>query len=254
MPVFRYTDECLEAVERWSGHAAAPNKWSRQRNEGIVVFENQPVERLLGRAHPITPLLWFGLPIVYLLYRGLVGDAGVGPTVGLYAVGILIWTLLEYLMHRFLFHIVGKNWEMKFRAFMMHGYHHEFPNDRMRLVAPPLMSWPVAIVFSVLYYYIFGPTYWGPLVSGTMTGYIAYDYIHYYTHHARPKGYVGKFLRRYHMYHHYKNGDVHYGITSPLWDLVFGTFTPKDAPDSSGSGRADHAAKQDRQTEVHSAG
>src|SRR6185503_18592837 len=103
----------------------------------------------------------------------------------------------EYLLHRFLFHMRAETPEQKFRAFMVHGYHHEFPNDKLRLVAPPLMSWPIGLVVFLIYYYAFGVGTWWPVFAGTLTGYIAYDWIHYYTHHFRPRNRVGKWLKQY---------------------------------------------------------
>ena len=115
----------------------------------------------------------------------------------------------------------------KFRQFMVHGYHHEFPNDKLRLVAPPLMSWPIAAVVLVLYHYLFGALMWA-VFAGTAAGYVAYDWIHYYTHHFKPGNPVGKWLKSYHLLHHFDELDGHgrYGVSSPLWDFVFGTYVP----------------------------
>ena len=106
---------------------------------------------------------------------------------------------------------------------MAHGYHHEFPRDPYRLVAPPFMSWPLALVIGTGYALGFGAL-WTPLFAGTVAGYLAYDWIHYYAHHARPKTRIGRFMQRYHLQHHYRDHDAHFGISCPLWDLVFGTY------------------------------
>jgi sterol desaturase/sphingolipid hydroxylase (fatty acid hydroxylase superfamily) len=76
---------------------------------------------------------------------------------------------------------------------------------------------------------VFGPAVFFQILAGTMAGYVAYDWIHYYTHHAKPKTALGKFLRRYHMRHHFENENRFYGISSPLWDLVLGTFFSREA-------------------------
>lgn len=107
----------------------------------------------------------------------------------------------------------------------MHGYHHEFANDRLRLVAPPVMSWPVGAILAGLFYLAFG-RFWWPAVAGMMTGYVAYDWIHYYSHHARPTTAVGKWIRHYHLRHHYEDHNSRFGVSSPLWDFVFGTYRP----------------------------
>jgi sterol desaturase/sphingolipid hydroxylase (fatty acid hydroxylase superfamily) len=106
---------------------------------------------------------------------------------------------------------------------MLHGYHHDYPNDPGRLVAPPVLSWPIAICTFIVQLSLFGS--WSmPLFAGTCLGYLGYDWVHYYTHHARPKTKVGKFIRRFHLEHHYRNALEQYGISSPLWDLVFRTW------------------------------
>ena len=64
--------------------------------------------------------------------------------------------------------------------------------------------------------------------AGLVLGYVWYDLTHYYLHHALPTTAMGKWLRKYHLVHHFKTPGVRYGITTPLWDLVFGTY-PKDS-------------------------
>jgi len=227
MPIFKYTDECLEAVREWSGIMSAPSKRNRQRLQGIRVVENGFYEKVFASAHVVTPGLWF-LPLVtFGLYSGFKNPViSWHVVVGLYALGLFLWTFYEYLLHRFLFHMsVGNTFERKLNVFMMHGYHHEFTDDKLRLVAPPLMSFPIAVVTSTVYYFVAGPIYFWPLLAGTTTGYLAYDWIHYYTHHFRPTTRLGKFLRRYHMEHHFKDQKTHFGISSPLWDLVFRTYS-----------------------------
>ena len=139
--------------------------------------------------------------------------------------GFLAWTLIEYLLHRFVFHLVPEpTFESKLKQFMVHGYHHEFPNDRMRLVAPLLLSVPIGAVVARGVLPARRALLTGCMIfAGTVLGYITYDWVHYYTHHFRPTTRLGKFLRRYHMEHHYKDSGSHFGISSPLWDWVFGT-------------------------------
>jgi len=151
----------------------------------------------------------------------------VGATLGYFALGWLVFSLFEYFLHRTVFHglmRIAHDPASRFRAFMAHGYHHEFPDDQWRLVMPPMISWPLAIGFAGFYYFAFGAANFFPVLTGTMAGYIAYDWIHYYTHHFRPRAGPGKWLRAYHMRHHYEDGNAYFGISSPLWDLVFGTF------------------------------
>jgi sterol desaturase/sphingolipid hydroxylase (fatty acid hydroxylase superfamily) len=237
-----------EAAERWSGKAEAPNKWSRQYRNGVPMYSNKWIENIFARTHPVVPLLW-GLPAAgYGLYVGFV-DGRVMGSLLLFVVGILLWTLVEYVLHRFPMHRVVKPGEKRLPFFLMHGYHHEFPDDPMRLVAPVMASWTGALIIGGMLYLTIGlwggSPYWLQIIAGTIFGYVAYDSIHFYTHHAKPKTAVGKFLRRYHMEHHYKDHDSHFGISSPLWDLVFGTFRGKEVtPKKKGSTRETAASHQ----------
>ena len=223
MPLIRYTQECIDAANgKWPG--IEPGSKRKDRPNNIRVFENRILENVFGKAHWVTPIIWMTPVISFGLYRGYTAGRTVLQSIGLIFVGYLIWTLIEYLLHRNVFHMSAERPEDKLKAFLIHGYHHDFPDDRMRLVAPPVMSWiPTAIIVAGLYL-IFGPSYFGPVVAGTAGGYVAYDWIHFYTHHGRPKGGIGKWLRRYHMLHHFKDGGAYYGVSNPLWDFVFGTY------------------------------
>ena len=102
-------------------------------------------------------------------------------------VGVAIWTLTEYWLHRLLFH-----WEPKFRGgdrlhFIIHGVHHDHPNDAMRLVMPPAVSVPLAALFLGLYVLVFGTPHAFPAFAGFILGYLSYDYMHYHVHHHVPK-------------------------------------------------------------------
>ena len=227
------TDECREAIERWDGHVGPPAKHNRGK-QGIRVFRSDFVERWLATSHPALPGVWFGGFILWGLVVGFV-NPGVGPLLGLglFALGVLAWTLLEYVLHRWVFHLVpGPDFGSKLRQFMAHGYHHEFPDDPWRLVAPPLMSWPIAVVVWGLYRLALGPELVWAAFGGTCAGYLAYDWVHYYTHHFTPRWGPGKLLRRLHMVHHFNDPDANHGISSPLWAVVFRTLrsSPQRAP------------------------
>jgi dihydroceramide fatty acyl 2-hydroxylase len=227
MSLLRYTQDCLEAAQ---GRGPLSPRFDEQgrklpRPVGVRVFENGVLE-FISRAHPITPILWAGPVAVYGLYRGVSGPLGAARSLGFFVLGWLLWSLLEYWLHRSIFHH-GEHAETpaeKFSFFIRHGYHHDFPNDPMRLVAPPMLGWPLAAVVAAVYYVLFDPTRFFPILAGTFVGYVAYDWVHYYTHHFRPTTRLGKWLRKYHMEHHYLDHGAHFGVSSPLWDVVFGTF------------------------------
>jgi sterol desaturase/sphingolipid hydroxylase (fatty acid hydroxylase superfamily) len=214
----------LETVQHWDGTLLRPSTENRSR-ESVRVFKADWFEQTFATAHPILPGAFWGPVVLACIYfNSLNPRIGFWASAGVFVLGFLAWTLLEYVLHRFMFHIAPEpTFESKLKQFMVHGYHHEFPNDRMRLVAPLILSGPIAVVTAGLYYFLAGPHHWLMAFAGTVTGYVAYDWIHYYTHHFRPTTRLGKFLRRYHMEHHYKDSESHFGISTPIWDWVFGT-------------------------------
>ena len=142
--------------------------------------------------------------------------------------GLVIWTLSEYLLHRFVFHFPAKGERMQRVTFLFHGIHHAQPQIKTRLVMPPVVSIPLAALFFGLFYLIivvvFKAALWfDPIFSAFILGYLIYDLTHYATHHFPMRSGYLKFIKRYHMQHHYKTPDRRYGVSSPLWDYVFRT-------------------------------
>jgi dihydroceramide fatty acyl 2-hydroxylase len=177
-----------------------------------------------SRIHPSVPAIIF-IPIVAAaLWQGSDGGYGAGKLIGLTVVGIGIWTLTEYWLHRLVFH-----WQPNFRGgdrlhFIIHVIHHDHPNDALRLVMPPAASLPLAAVFFGAYVLIFGTPAAYPLFAGLIIGYLFYDYTHYHLHHHTPKTNIGKRLREQHMRHHFQDHHYGFGVTSPFWDAVFRTM------------------------------
>jgi sterol desaturase/sphingolipid hydroxylase (fatty acid hydroxylase superfamily) len=142
--------------------------------------------------------------------------------IGFFVVGILMWTLLEYVIHRYVFHYEPKTRLGKLLHFIMHGVHHDYPNDATRLVMPPIISVPLAIVFYTLFMLTLG-RFAPAALAGFGFGYVCYDTIHYATHHFSMKRGAWRWLKQYHLRHHYQDDHAGYGVSSPLWDYVFKT-------------------------------
>ena len=138
--------------------------------------------------------------------------------------GLAIWTLTEYWLHRLVFHWEPDNAFGRRMHFIIHGIHHDHPNDKLRLVMPPVGLDPAG--GALLPRLLADPRRRrpSPLFGGFMLGYLAYDYTHYYVHHFVPKSKSGKRLREHHMRHHFQDHRYGYGVSSPLWDVVFRTL------------------------------
>ena len=193
-----------------------------KHSESKRMFESDFFE-FFSRIPPWHPPALY-LPIIaWSMFQSFsVGVSAMGA-LGLYLLGWLYWSLLEYWAHRILFHweptsAIGKRF-----VWILHGVHHDWPNDKYRLVFPPALSLPLAALHFWMFGAIFGPQMLYAAFAGLVSGYLAYDMIHYYTHHFAPKNAVMKFLRAYHMAHHFKHEPTRYGVSMPIWDYVFGT-------------------------------
>ncbi|MFN2227608.1 MAG: sterol desaturase family protein [Anaerolineae bacterium] len=197
----------------------------------IRLFKSDLLE-FFTHIHPAVILvIWVPL-IGFFLVRAVLdrtaGAWGIATIPLGFLAGLFLWTLTEYTLHRFVFHFPPRNaWQEKV-SFLFHGIHHAQPQVKTRLVMPPAVSIPLALLFFGLFYLILdvalGLDAWlAPTFAGFLSGYVAYDMIHYATHHLTMRRGYWKFLKRYHMQHHYKTPDQRFGVSSPLWDLAFGT-------------------------------
>eukprot|EP00048_Salpingoeca_helianthica_P024799 m.35410 g.35410 ORF g.35410 m.35410 type:complete len:256 (-) comp9595_c0_seq1:44-811(-) len=139
------------------------------------------------------------------------------------AFGGLLWTGIEYFLHRFVFHISATTPASITFHFIMHGQHHKYPNDPNRLVFPPVAAAILAQLFYAMFRTIFPLHIARGVMAGCLLGYVCYDLIHYFLHHGAPTSKYFASLKRSHMHHHYKEHSVGYGISSKLWDIVFWT-------------------------------
>ncbi|MGI8573667.1 MAG: sterol desaturase family protein [Solirubrobacteraceae bacterium] len=185
------------------------------------MFESEVLARF-SRVHPAVPPVLFGPVIALALAEGFVHGAGWSTPAWL-AGGYLFWTLTEYWLHRIVFHFEPERGIGAKLHWIIHGVHHDHPNDPMRLVMPPSVSVPLAALFVWGFYVVIGSPGFLPFAAGFLGGYLFYDMLHYHVHHHRPKTALGKRLRELHMRHHFQNHERGYGVSAPFWDYVFGT-------------------------------
>jgi dihydroceramide fatty acyl 2-hydroxylase len=201
--------------------AAAPERAPKPAT--CQMFETPLIERF-SRIHPATPFV-FWLPVLgYVLVVGFREGLAALPAAGLFLLGLLIWTLVEYVLHRYVFHYLGPRlWQRRFH-FVLHGVHHDFPQDGDRLVMPLGASIPLGALFYWVFHAALGPVLAAPIFVGFGIGYLAYDGTHYAIHHLRMSSRWGKWIKRHHMVHHHTGAHARWGVSSPLWDWVFGTM------------------------------
>lgn len=174
----------------------------------------------LSKVHFTVPLIVFLPTIAWLLWQweGSTGDLAI-----LFVAGLFVWTLTEYVLHRFLFHWVPPGKWGKRLHFVWHGVHHDYPNDRLRLVMPPSLSIPLAILFFFGFKALLGEHEIHPFFAGFLLGYLCYDMMHYAMHHLRWNHPLWQRIKQHHMLHHYQENDRGFGVSNPLWDYVFNT-------------------------------
>jgi sterol desaturase/sphingolipid hydroxylase (fatty acid hydroxylase superfamily) len=185
------------------------------------MFESRVLDAL-SRVHPAVPVMIFLPAIVALLAWGL-SNVSVTAVIGLTAGGYALWTLFEYWLHRLIFHFEPEDGPGARLHWIIHGVHHDHPNDPMRLVMPPAVSVPLGAGVFALLYLALGSSYSPAVGAGFFAGYLVYDMTHYYLHHFVPRGRLGRMLRERHMRHHFQDDTRGFGISAPYWDDIFRT-------------------------------
>ena len=189
----------------------------------VRLFKN-PVLEALTHVHPVIPfLVWVPVVIYNAVYSRLALGLSLGLISGWILAGLLVWTLIEYGMHRFVFHYSASSRFGKYLVFLFHGIHHDDPQDPTRLVMPPVVSIALGSAFFYLFHWILGES-GRPFFAGFITGYLIYDFIHFSTHHFKPATRWGRLIKENHMKHHFIAHGAKWGVSSPLWDYVFRTF------------------------------
>jgi sterol desaturase/sphingolipid hydroxylase (fatty acid hydroxylase superfamily) len=194
------------------------------RNESGRLFENDFLEKA-SRVHPATPFIFY-IPIVLAilawdLYSGITAW---GMAAAAVPAGWVTWQVMEYSIHRYFFHWEGNGPFTRRLHEIVHGYHHKYPDDGDRLVMPLGASIPLALVIGGLLWAVSWPAAMLPYFCGIVAGYLWYDFLHYASHHFKPRTNWGKAMRSHHLSHHFADTETNYGISHKWLDRLLGTL------------------------------
>ncbi len=187
------------------------------------IFQS-PFLEAMTKTHIAFPLTIFYGTGALSLYASLVWlNTGVVAALSLFLVGAFFFSLVEYLVHRFFYHMDTDSPRKSRIQYVFHGVHHDHPRDKKRLALPPLMSALVAAMFVGIFRLVMGEA--GIVFGGGfMTGYATYLLAHYAIHvYNPPKNFLG-LIWKHHNLHHFVGDTGAFGVSSPFWDHVFGTM------------------------------
>lgn len=192
-------------------------------NGSAKIFEN-PVLEKLSRTHIMVPItMFFVISIVSLFYGIRTSEINLVTGLLVLVGGIVSFTFVEYMMHKYFFHMDRDTPTKDKLQYSVHGIHHDYPRDKDRLAMPPVISAFYSLVLYLVFKSIMG-AYVFYFLPGFLIGYSAYLGVHYIVHAYQPPKNFLKILWVNHAIHHYKNSDVAFGVSSPLWDYILGTM------------------------------
>ncbi|RYG54674.1 MAG: fatty acid hydroxylase [Chitinophagaceae bacterium] len=197
------------------------------KNKGQArLFKSEYME-MMTKTHPIVIYSMYFPVIALLLYYGSAYKGlPAGLEVVLFIGGALSWSLFEYVMHRYLFHLIADSQRAQKFIYTLHGVHHEYPRDRERLFMPPVPSLIIACLIFLGLQALMGVNAFA-FFPGFLFGYIMYGSMHYAIHAFAPPRFLKALWRNHHL-HHYKAPDKGFGVSSVLWDIVFRTVPKKE--------------------------
>lgn len=199
---------------------------TRNISESGRIFKS-PVLEALTRTHIAFPLTIFYGTGALALYAALAWYGQPWMTsVALFLVGAFFFTLVEYSVHRYFYHMDTDSPRKARIQYIFHGVHHDHPRDKKRLALPPLMSALVAAIFIGIFRLVMGYSGFA-FGGGFMVGYATYLLAHYAIHVYNPPKNFLREIWKHHNLHHYVGDTGAFGVSSPLWDHIFGTM-PED--------------------------
>lgn len=189
------------------------------------IFQNKYLE-FLTRTHPaIIVGMYVPLCSLSIYYHSTNFSHSIFQSLGITALGLLSWSLAEYLLHRYAFHYINDTKVVQKFHYAVHGVHHEFPNDKSRLIMPPVPSLLFAGAFFLIFWLIIGSAVYA-FLPGFILGYLGYALMHYSMHAFKPPFKWIAPLWKHHHVHHHMHPEKAFGVSSTLWDHIFGTMPP----------------------------
>ncbi len=196
-------------------------------NGSAKMFENPILERI-SRTHISIPITMFLVFAGISIYYGITTTVISWPlAIALFLIGYIAFTFVEYMMHKHFFHMEPDTPVKDKLQYSIHGVHHDYPKDKDRLAMPPFVSAAYAAIFYLVFKLIMG-NFAFYFLPGFLFGYASYLGVHYIVHAFNPPKNFLKILWVNHAIHHYKDPDVAFGVSTPLWDYILGTLPKKD--------------------------
>lgn len=212
-------ESTTEKLQTMAGHGK-----TRPKNTGTKKLFDNPILEALSRTHIMIPIsMWLVLSAFLVWYAFTYTDMSNGTIGLLFVVGLFSFTLFEYILHRYLYHLAPTTPKRAKIQYTFHGVHHEYPKDKTRLAMPPALAIFVAAFFFGLFFLMMGEASYA-FFPGFLVGYTGYLSAHFIVHAYAPPQNFFKQLWVNHSVHHYKNPESNYGVSSPFWDYIFGSF------------------------------
>ena len=201
-------------------------------NKGSTRLFSSNILEQLTRTNFLFPIITYYVgAILFILLSYFNKSIHFSAALWLIPLGWLLFTLVEYLVHRFVFHFHATTEKQLNIQYSIHGVHHEFPRDKERLVMPPVVSIIMASGFYFLFVLLLDD-YAMLFFSGFIAGYSSYLILHYSVHALKPPKNMLKLFWKHHSLHHYDSVHSAFSVSMPLWDYLFRTV-----PKSTGKAR-----------------
>ena len=199
-----------------------------KNKQTFLIQKNWWLLKIFASKSPIWTLV-FVCPLASLFLFRISERLTNGQVVTCALVGIIWWSFLEYMIHRFFFHWMSTIKKLVYYIGSFHLYHHQKPKDRRVYTSgiAPAILWSVVSMCLFPLFFTFSESL---LISFfTLISYFVYEFAHYYAHVYEAKSGYLRFIQQNH-FHHHLNPTVNFGQTSPLWDYIFGTFEKANEP------------------------